>query len=81
MMEVHAVSQERASVSACGQTFFHDKSGPTCLYIDGCGLWEHEIRQRAYDISLARRGAPRDPQSDWLQAKTELLGRRALGLT
>jgi hypothetical protein len=81
MMEVHVVSRKRASVSACGQTFVHGDSGPTCLYIDGCGLWEHEIRQRAYDISLTRPGARPDPQSDWLQAETELLGRRILGLT
>ena len=73
--------RKRATVSVCGQTVVDDDTGHKCRGIDGCKPCEREIRQRAYEISLARRGVPHDPQSDWLQAETELLGRRILGLT
>jgi hypothetical protein len=81
MMEVHAESRERASVSAAGQTAVQGDPDRTTLCLDDCEPCEYEIRQRAYEISLTRPGAPPDSQSDWLQAQTELLGRRILGLT
>jgi hypothetical protein len=34
---------------------------------------EEQIRQRAYQIYIARRGAYGDPVSDWLQAERDLL--------
>ncbi len=33
---------------------------------------EEQIRARAYQIYLARHGAPGDPQADWAQAEREL---------
>ena len=33
---------------------------------------EAEIRQRAYEIFLSRKGAPGSPEVDWLQAECEL---------
>ena len=80
MMEIHAVLRERASVSAGGQTDAHGDADRSCLCVDKCEACEYEIRQRAYEISLASPGARPDPQSDWLQAQTELSGRRILGL-
>lgn len=38
----------------------------------GNGPASEEIRQRAYEIYLARHGAPGDPVRDWLQAEREL---------
>jgi len=35
---------------------------------------EEEIRQRAYEIFLARGGRPGSPDQDWLQAERELNG-------
>jgi len=35
-------------------------------------LSEDQIRRRAHAIYLARRGAPGDPQADWLEAKQQL---------
>ena len=81
MMEVHAMSRKRASVSAGGQTAVHRDPDKTRLCVDDCEPGEYEIRQRAYEISLTRPGARPEPQFDWLQAETELLGRRILGLT
>lgn len=34
---------------------------------------EDEIRARAYQIFLARNGAPGDAHSDWVQAERELM--------
>lgn len=34
-----------------------------------------EIRRRAYEIYLERRGVGGSPESDWLQAERELRGR------
>ena len=31
-----------------------------------------DIARRAYEIYLSRKGAPGDPESDWLQAEAEL---------
>ncbi|HRX84184.1 MAG TPA: DUF2934 domain-containing protein [Phycisphaerae bacterium] len=42
---------------------------------------EDEIRQRAFEISLTRNGAPGDPMADWLQAEQELRARCSLHLT
>jgi hypothetical protein len=81
MMGVNAMSRKRDSVSAGGQTVVHGDPDQTRLCVDDCEPGEYEIRQRAYGISLTRPGAPPAPQSDWLQAETELLGRRILGLT
>ena len=81
MIEVYAMSRKYASVSSAGQTAVHGDPDKTSPCAADCGPWEHEIRQRAYDISLASRGAAPDPRADWLQAETELLGRRFLGLT
>lgn len=81
MIEVPAMSRKCASVSAGGQTAVHGDPGTTRLGIDDYEPCEHEVRQRAYVISLTSPGARPDPQSDWLQAETELLGRRTLGLT
>jgi len=36
------------------------------------GLSEAVVAQRAYEIFLARNGAPGDPVADWLQAEYEL---------
>jgi len=33
-----------------------------------------QIRRRAYEIYMARRGAPGNPEADWLQAERELRG-------
>ncbi len=81
MMEIHAMSRKRASLSAGGQTAVHGDPDQTRLCVDDCEPCEYEIRQRAYEISLTSPGARPDPQSDWLQAETELLGRCILGLT
>jgi hypothetical protein len=64
-------------------TALSDERDPdrTCQDSDGRALFSKEICQREYEISLARRGAPGDARADWLQAETELLGRRFLGLT
>jgi hypothetical protein len=35
-------------------------------------LTDAEIAARAYEIFAARKGAPGDPVSDWLQAEREL---------
>ena len=75
------MSRIRASVSAGGQTGAHgglDKIRP-CL--DDWEPCEYDIRQRAYEISLTSPGTRPDPRGDWLQAETELLGRRFLGLS
>ncbi|MBI3963025.1 MAG: DUF2934 domain-containing protein [Deinococcus sp.] len=37
---------------------------------------EEAIRLRAYEIYLARSGAPGDPVADWLQAEQELRTRQ-----
>jgi hypothetical protein len=37
---------------------------------------EAEVRQRAYDIYLQRRGGPGDPVQDWLAAERELDAKR-----
>lgn len=42
---------------------------------------EAEIRQRAFEISLTRNGAPSDPVADWLQAEKELRARRSMQMT
>jgi len=81
VMEIHATSRKHASLSAGGQTAVHGDPDNTRLRVDDCEPCEYDIRQRAYAISLTRPGARPDPQSDWLQAKTELRGRRMLGLT
>jgi hypothetical protein len=36
------------------------------------GVTPERIRARAYEIFLARKGAPGDPVTDWLQAEREL---------
>jgi hypothetical protein len=38
-----------------------------------------EIRARAYELFLARKGHPGDPVADWLQAEAELRRERAPG--
>jgi hypothetical protein len=35
---------------------------------------EQQIRERAYQIYLARNGRPGDPAADWAQAERELRG-------
>jgi hypothetical protein len=35
-----------------------------------------QIQARAYEIYVARKGAPGDPQTDWLQAERELRPRK-----
>ncbi len=42
------------------------------------GPTEAQIRQRAYQIYLARNGAPGNPEWDWQQAELELRARIAL---
>ncbi len=39
---------------------------------------EEQIRQRAYEIYLARGGKPGNPEWDWYQAELELKARLAL---
>ena len=39
---------------------------------------EEQIRMRAYEIYVARNGAPGDPNADWRQAEQELRGRMTL---
>ena len=69
------------AVSAGEQAGAHVDRDHTCLCLDDWEPGEYAIRQRAYEISLTRPGARPDPQFDWLQAETELLARRILGLT
>ena len=73
--------RKHASVSADGQTAVHGDPDTTRLCLDDWEPGEYEIRQRAYEVSLTRPGTPPDPEFDWLQAETELLGRHILGLT
>ncbi len=40
-------------------------------------ITEEQIRSRAYEIYLGRRGRPGDPCQDWLQAERELRARPA----
>jgi len=75
------MSPRRASVSAGGQTAVHGDPDQARLCADDWKPCEYDIRQRAYAISLTRSGAWPDSRADWLQAETELLGRRILGLT
>ena len=81
MTDVHAMPRKRATVSADRQTTVHRDPDKTRLYVDDGEICAYEIRQRAYEISLTNPGARPDPQSDWLQAETELRSRRFLGLT
>jgi len=39
---------------------------------------DEQVRARAYEIYLARNGAPGNPESDWRQAEEELRGRMVL---
>jgi len=39
---------------------------------------EAQIRQRAFEIYIARNGAPGTPEGDWAQAENELRSRLAL---
>ena len=80
MMEMNTVSPRRASLSAGGQTVVHGDPDQTRLCVDDWAPCDYKIRQRAHEISLTSPGARPDPQSDWLQAETELLGRHSLGL-
>ena len=41
------------------------------------GVSEEQIRSRAYEIYVGRKGKPGDPFQDWLQAERELRGRLA----
>jgi hypothetical protein len=81
VMDVSAVLRERADLSAGGQTTVHGGPGQARYCVDNWEPCDYEIRQRAYEISVTSSGGRPDPQSDWLQAETELLGRRILGLT
>jgi hypothetical protein len=81
MMEIHALLRKHASVSAGGQTAVHADPDTTRPCLDDWEPCEHNIRERAYEISRTSPGAWPDPQFDWLQARTELLGRRFLGLS
>ena len=80
-MEVDAMPRKRALVPPSGQPSDHRETVYTCTTSDDRELSKQDIRQRAYEISLAGRGAPGDAPADWLQAETELWGRRCLGLT
>ena len=53
------------------------KSMPAAEVIGRPELAIEEIRHRAYEIYLARGGAPGDPMADWLQAERELRELRA----
>jgi hypothetical protein len=75
------MTRKRASVSASERSSDDCDPVDTCSGGDSRELFKHDIRRRAYEISLARHGSPNDPRADWLQAETELLGRRVLGLT
>ena len=70
-----------APVPASGQLSDHREAVQPAPRSAGRELSKQDIRQRAYAISRERRGVPGDPRGDWLQAETELLGRRFLGLT
>ena len=80
-MAIHALLRKHASASASGRTGVHGDPDQTRLCVDDCEPCEYKIRQRAYEISLTSPGIRPDPRADWLQAETELLGRRILGLT
>ncbi len=80
-MEADALRRKRALVPASGQLSDHRDTVHTCTASDDRELSQEDIRERAYEISRARRGAPDDPRANWLQAETELRGRRILGLT
>lgn len=73
--------QTHAPVPASEQLSDRREAVPMCPGSDQLELSKQDIRRRAYEISLARRGAPSDARADWLQAETELLARRFLGLT
>ncbi len=81
LMEVDAMPRKRDLVPARGQLSDHRETVHTCTASDDRELSKQDIRQRAYEICLAGRGAPGDAPADWLQAETELRGRRLLGLT
>ncbi len=61
-----AAKRPRASISSKDKLV--PRHGPT----------EEEIRQRAYEIYVARGGTPGDPRLDWQQAELELRARIAL---
>jgi hypothetical protein len=77
--ETDLMPRSRAAVSACRQISDRRDPGRPGSDSDRCELFSEDIRQRAYEISLARRGTPGDPRADWFQAETELLARRVLG--
>ena len=81
MIELHVVSRQRASILAVRQRDVCTDADKTRLYVDDWEPSDYEIRKRAYEISRTGPGGRPDPQADWLQAKTELLGRRFLGLS
>ena len=47
---------------------------------DRVGSLEEEIRLRAYYRYLEREGEPGDSVEDWLEAESDVLGRRATGV-
>jgi len=80
-MKADAMPRKRTLVPAGAQPSDPRETVHTCTASDDRELSKQDIRQRAYEISLAGRGAPGDAPADWLQAETELWGRRCLGLT
>ena len=54
----------------------HKKCGNGGACACGCKVTAERIRQRAYEIYLARRGGPGDACADWLQAEQELKSAR-----
>jgi hypothetical protein len=82
-MEVDAMLRQCVSIPipACWQMY--DERNPTTIGVDSDDgeLFRKDIRRRAYEISLARRGVPGDARADWFQAETELLGCRFRGLS
>ncbi len=54
------------------------RSGLTDAAPAARGPTEEQIRRRAHEIYIARRGAPGSPEADWHQAELELRGRLSL---
>lgn len=52
------------------------KAAKACRPVD---ITDEQIKRRAHDIYLVRRGKPGNPLLDWLQAEKELMASRQCG--
>ena len=51
-------------------------TGPSAAFPNTPAPTQDQIRQRAFEIFMARGGAPGNEMADWLQAEHELYARR-----